>query len=141
MGLKSWLNRITKDSIDGLVPVTEIMPVAEPVVKPEVEKKPRKPRKPKVVKPVDPINAEKEAATLKGEPWVTVVGLNIDMDNPSDGSMSLDWNDLFIAKLIRAGYVGKTDADLVDQWFSSICRNVLAENFEQSMADPTNRNR
>ena len=48
-------------------------------------------------------------------------------------------NDIFIAKLIRAGYQGKTDVDLVDQWFQSICRNVVLESFEQQQADPEKR--
>ena len=120
---------------------SEAVKPVEPPPKPVVEKKPRKPRKPKEVKPEPVPMTEKEQATLKGEPWVSVTGFEIDMDSPSNGAMSLDWNDLFIAKLIRAGYVGKTDADLVDQWFSSICRNVLAENYEQGIADPTNRQR
>lgn len=80
----------------------------------------------------------KEEATAKGEPWVSVLSVELDMDNLSNGSFNLDWNDFFLAKLVRAGYKG-TDEEIVDQWFSQICRNVLAENFEQEQADPTNR--
>jgi hypothetical protein len=28
----------------------------------------------------------------------------------------------------------------VDQWFTSVCRNVVLETFEQEQADPENRN-
>lgn len=106
------------------------------------EKKTRKPRKAKVAEPVAPVrsgNPEKDAATAAGEPWVSVIGIDLDLDNLSSGSFNLDWNEIFVAKLIRAGYKGKSDIDLVDMWFTDICRNVLAENYEQMIADPTNR--
>jgi len=74
---------------------------------------------------------EKQMATAKGEPWVRVVNVSLDSDNIGNGSFELDWNDIFLAKLIRAGYKGKTDNDIVDQWFTDVCRNVLNENFEQ----------
>ena len=38
-------------------------------------------------------------------------------------------------QLMRFGYQGKTDADLVDQWFTDVCRNVVLETFEQAKAD------
>jgi hypothetical protein len=81
----------------------------------------------------------KELATESGEPWVEVISMEIDKDNPGQGSFELDWNDKFVANLIRAGYQGKTDQDLVDNWFRSVCQNVVMENYEQEMADPTNR--
>ena len=97
-------------------------------------------------KPVAPIIKEqktkktpKELATDAGEPWVEVIGMDIDKDNPGAGSFELDWNDKFVANLIRAGYQGKTDQDLVDNWFRSVCQNVVMENYEQEQADPDNR--
>jgi hypothetical protein len=80
----------------------------------------------------------KEEATKKGEPWISVLNVELDMDNLSNGSFNLDWNDFFIAKLVRAGYKG-TDTEMVDAWFQNICRNILQENFEQDMADPDKR--
>jgi hypothetical protein len=65
--------------------------------------------------------------------------MEIDKDNPGQGSFELDWNDKFVANLIRAGYQGKTDQDIVDNWFRTVCQNVVMENYEQEMADPTNR--
>ena len=76
----------------------------------------------------------KELATEAGEPWVEVLGISIDKDNPGAGSFELDWNDKFVANLVRAGYQGKTDADLVDQWFQTVCRNVVLETWEQEQA-------
>ena len=81
----------------------------------------------------------KELATEAGEPWVEVISMEIDKDNPGQGSFELDWNDKFVANLIRAGYQGKTDQDIVDNWFRTVCQNVVMENYEQEMADPSNR--
>lgn len=81
----------------------------------------------------------KEIATAAGEPWVEVLGMDINPNNPGDGAFELDWNDKFVANLVRAGYQGKTDQDIVDNWFKAVCRNVIQENFEQEQADPTNR--
>jgi len=76
----------------------------------------------------------KELATKAGEPWVQVLGLEVDLENLNQGAFELDWNDIFIAKLIRAGYRGKVDADIVDQWFQNVCRNVVLETWEQEEA-------
>jgi hypothetical protein len=81
----------------------------------------------------------KEIATAAGEPWIEVLSMDIDKDNPANGAFELDWNDKFVANLIRAGYQGKTDQDIVDNWFKTVCRNIIQENFEQEQADPTNR--
>jgi len=81
---------------------------------------------------------EKAEATANRKEWVAILSVEIDVDNMSNGSFDIDWNDYFIAKLVRAGYKG-TDHDMVDQWFSNVCRNVIQENYEQDMADPDNR--
>ena len=81
----------------------------------------------------------KDAATKRGEPYVSIVSIELDQDDVGNGAFELDWNDAFLAKLVKAGYEGKTDADIVDRWFQTICRNVLQENFEQwaaNQADP-----
>jgi hypothetical protein len=73
----------------------------------------------------------KDRATKLGEPYVEILSVELDPDNVGNGAFEIDWNELFLAKLIRAGYQGKTDADIVDNWFKTICRNVLAEEYEQ----------
>ena len=76
----------------------------------------------------------KEIATDKGEPWVSVLSVELDPDNIGNGAFELDWNDKFITNLVRAGYQLKkddTDAVMVDRWFADICKNVIAENYEQ----------
>lgn len=81
-----------------------------------------------------PKKTAKELATEAGEPYVTVIGMEIDPNNLHAGSFELDWNDKFVSNLIRAGYQGKTDADIVDQWFQTICRNIVLETYEQEQA-------
>ena len=77
----------------------------------------------------------KELATEQGEPWVDVISVELDPDNVGNGAFELDWNDTFVARLVKAGYKGKTDQQIVDQWFQDICRNVVMENFEQYEAN------
>ncbi len=77
----------------------------------------------------------KQIATELGEPWVGIISVELDPDNIGNGAFELDWNDLFLTKLVRAGYQGKDDAQIVDQWFQTICRNVVMETFEQYEAN------
>jgi hypothetical protein len=98
-------------------------------------------KKPEPVKP-DPKPKKlspKEAATAKGEPWVEIVSMDLDPADPGNGAFELDWNDKFVANLIRNGYQGKTDQDIVDNWFKTVCRNVVLETWEQDQADPEKR--
>lgn len=91
---------------------------------------------PPVIKEQKVKKTAKELATEVGEPWVEVVSMEIDPSDPGNGAFELDWNDKFVSNLIRAGYQGKTDQDIVDNWFKAVCRNVIQENFEQEQADP-----
>jgi hypothetical protein len=100
---------------------------------PKVEK-PKTPRK----KAEPPPKSEKELATEAGEPYVAILSMDVDPENIHAGSFELDWNEKFVANLIRAGYVGKTDSDIVDQWFQNVCRHVVMETWEQEQAmNPT----
>ena len=161
MGFKDWLHKITSPDVEVSPPVTEptspkktkakktdhgLPDVTETPPMPETVKKPRtRKAKPKKVEPkaddLSWIQSEKELATAKGEPWVKVISMDIDVDNPSSGSFSLDWNLPFYAMLLRAGYVGNSEHDVVDQWFTNVCRNVLEQNYEQELADPEKRAR
>jgi len=82
----------------------------------------------------------KAKATAAGEPWVNVLGIELDQDNPGAGAFELDWNDIFVARLIKSGYQGKTDQDIVDNWFQDVCRHVVMETYAQEQADPDKRN-
>jgi hypothetical protein len=91
----------------------------------------KKPEPKKAVK-----KSPKDQATANGEPYVEVLSMDIDSTDPGQGAFELDWNDIFVARLIKAGYQGKTDQDIVDNWFKTVCRNVVLENYEQEQADP-----
>ena len=80
----------------------------------------------------------KEIATDKGDPYVSIIDFSLDSDSIHQGNFELDWNDKFVANLIRAGYQGKTDSDIVDLWFQNICRHVVMETWDQEQAmNPT----
>lgn len=113
----------------------------EEPVKVEAPLKEKKPRKPKEKK-VEPTLSAKEKATQAGEPYVSILNVDIDPTNINNGAFELDWNDKFILNLIRAGYKQKdsdTDQIMVDRWFQSVCRNIALEIYEQQQADPENR--
>jgi hypothetical protein len=101
----------------------------------------RTPKSPKVKEPIKELTA-KEKATAAGEPYINILNMDIDPDDINSGAFELDWNDKFILNLVRAGYKYKetdTDIDLVNRWFSQICRNVALEVYEQEQADPEHR--
>ena len=100
----------------------------------EIAKKEAKPKKPRAPKKAKPTKTPKEIATEKGEPYIAVLSVEVDKKNLGNGNFELDWNDAFIKELRASGYPGKTDEDVVDMWFRNICRNVLAETFEQEVA-------
>ncbi len=81
-----------------------------------------------------PQKTPKELANEKGEPYVQILSMEVDPVNLHQGSFELDWNDKFVANLLRAGYAGKTDSDIVDQWFQNVCRHVVMETWEQEQA-------
>ena len=81
--------------------------------------------------------SDKELATERGEPYVAIVSLDVNPDNLHEGAFELDWNDKFVANLIRAGYQMKPNEPedvIVDRWFQNICRHVVMETWEQEEA-------
>jgi hypothetical protein len=79
----------------------------------------------------------KQIATEKGEPYVAIVTMDIDPNNLHQGAFELDWNEIFIARLVKAGYMMKptdADSDIVDRWFQNVCRHVVMETWEQDQA-------
>ena len=88
--------------------------------------------------------SEKEKATRAGEPWVSILDMQLDPEDINNGAFEMDWNDKFVLNLIKQGYKVKeddTDEELVDRWFQTVCRNIALEVYEQDQADPQNRNR
>lgn len=80
----------------------------------------------------------KELATERGEPYISILSVELDPENIGAGSFELDWNDKFIVQLVKAGYQvrpNEPENEIVDRWFQDICRNVVLETFEQYEAN------
>lgn len=99
-------------------------------------------KKPEAKKKSSPKLSEKEKATRAGEPWVSILDMQLDPEDVNNGAFEMDWNDKFVLNLIKAGYKEKdddNDEEIVDRWFQQICRNIALEVYEQEQADPYNR--
>lgn len=72
----------------------------------------------------------KGVATLKDEPWVTVINMDFGSKSALEGSFELDWNEQFVEKLRKEGYTGPSSDNIVNQWFMEVCRNVAMEEFD-----------
>ena len=71
----------------------------------------------------------KERATVRGEPYVTVLETHVNKENIRNGFFELDWNPEFVVQLKQAGYGydGDPDEEIVDRWFRDLARNMLAD--------------
>lgn len=84
----------------------------------------------------------KEKATAAGEPYINIISVELDPADINNGSFELDWNDKFVVNLVKQGYKIReddTDAQIVDRWFQTVCRNIALEVYEQEQADPDKR--
>ena len=99
---------------------------------------PVKEEKEKVIRvPKAPEKSVKQIATENNEPYVAILTMDIDPNNLHQGAFELDWNEIFIARLVKAGYMMKptdADSDIVDRWFQNVCRHVVMETWEQDQA-------
>ena len=66
----------------------------------------------------------KKKTTKSEEPWVKVLNMNVNPENPRNGFFELDWNDEFVNMLKQNGYLGATDEEIVDRWFQTLCRTI-----------------
>jgi len=79
---------------------------------------------------VSELEYAKRSATIKGEPWVSVLNMSFGGKNSLEGSFELDWNDQFVEKLRSEGYTGPAPDNIVNQWFMEVCKNIALEEFE-----------
>lgn len=98
---------------------------------------PKAPPMPPIRKAREPEKTEKQIANEKGEPYVAVLSMDVDPNNLHQGAFELDWNEIFVARLVKAGYMMKptdSDGEIVDRWFQNVCRHVVMETWEQEQA-------
>ena len=120
MGILNKIFGPKQDSVDKIV--NQVKSVADNVES-------SKPKRQKT-----PVKTEKDLATERGEPWVSIVRVDLDPENIGNGAFELDWNDKFITNLVRQGYqqrANESEDVIVDRWFQDVCRNVVQENYEQ----------
>ena len=125
---------ITPDAMLGVLDMFEWFKKKKKVTKRELPEVSKTPPMPEVKAPV---KSEKQIATEKGEPYVAVLSMDVDPNNLHQGAFELDWNEIFVARLVKAGYMMKptdTDGDIVDRWFQNVCRHVVMETWEQEQA-------
>jgi hypothetical protein len=76
------------------------------------------------------LDYNKRLATLKGEPWVTVINMDFTKGSSLEGSFELDWNEFFVEKLKKEGYNAINSEAIVNMWFMELCRNIALEEFD-----------
>lgn len=113
------LLNLFRNSKPAAPPVVE--PVAPAAIKTEDKpKRPRKPRKPKVT---------------KAEAKVDVLKFDFDPNNPRIGSLELDWNTEFVELLVKHGYNGTSEEEIVDSWLNDVCRTIILNQFPGAVAN------
>ena len=108
-----------------------------PVVEPKLPEPAETPPVPRVRPPKEEPKSAKQLATESNLPYVNILSMDVDLDNLHQGAFELDWNEIFVARLVKAGYMIKkddTDAEIVDRWFQNVCRHVVMETWEQEEA-------
>ncbi len=81
----------------------------------------------KIVSKKEKEMSKKDQATAKGEPYVNVLEVKFDKEHPGDGYFDLEWNNIFVKKLLDAGYSGANDDEIVDAWFTGLCRQIAED--------------
>ena len=77
---------------------------------------------------IDKQEYEKTYAIAKNEPWVGIIDNGFDNKEGVNGLyFELDWNDQWVEYLRKNGYHGVNDEQIVEQWFSDVCRSQAAE--------------
>ena len=66
----------------------------------------------------------KKKTSKNNEPWVKVLNMNVNQDNPRNGFFEIDWNDAFVENLKVHGYQGNSQEEIVDRWFQTLCNTI-----------------
>lgn len=87
------------------------------------------------MKKIDKNGYEKAKATIENQPWIGIVDHGFDATQGINGVFfEFDWNDQWIEYLRLNGYVGTSDDQMVEQWFSDVCRmQMISDMSEEEM--------
>jgi len=75
-------------------------------------------------------------ADLNNEPYVAVLNIDFDNKNPSNGYFELDFNEHFVEYLANNGYNGIEPEEIVNEWFSDLCKNIVLEDMVDEKGNP-----
>jgi hypothetical protein len=79
-------------------------------------------------KKIDKREGEKKIANILKEPWVSIVEEGLDpAAGPSGFFFVFDWNEHWIELLKKHGYEGDTDDEMMERWFTDVCRNEVMQ--------------
>lgn len=88
---------------------------------------------------IDKNEYDKQVANIKKEPWVQVIGIEIDYKSPRNGGcFNIDWNEFFIEHLKENGYTGFNDEDIINGWLNDIHRACLSDEIGDIDEDTSN---
>ena len=66
------------------------------------------------------------------DPWVDIIGW---VDTGDGVRVELDWNQAFVNMLIDAGYVGRSDEMIVQQWITILLRDMADRMEDRNLYD------
>lgn len=81
---------------------------------------------------------EKKRATILRQPWIGIIDQGFDPKKGINGVFfEFDWNSFWIEYLELNGYVGATEDEIVEAWFSDVCNSTepLEENMKVQIKD------
>lgn len=67
---------------------------------------------------------EKRRAELLDEPWVNVIKLSWNPQDPTQSYFELDYNEQFIQFLRENGYTYTLETQVIESWLNDVCRSV-----------------
>lgn len=69
------------------------------------------------------IDYQRQRAALKNEPWIAIIKSGFDPSQGVGVYLEFDWNSQWIELLRQHGFVGRNDEQVVDDWFTEVCRS------------------
>jgi hypothetical protein len=66
------------------------------------------------------------------DPWVDIIGW---VDTGEGVRVELDWNQAFVNMLVEAGYVGRSDEMIVQQWITILLRDMADRMEDRNLYD------